>query len=139
MGVELFLGGILEPNIDIYASIFPWNHFKLFFQTNTMQTCLKNTHLFFLLFRRSILNLIYLFYFRYSRFEFISCIIPIIPLSNAMGQTLFGFFKAKLCPISHNDLIMDWFSRTNFYDMPRVTISSFGSEIDPQETTVRVI
>ena len=35
MGVELFLGGILEPIIDIYASICPWNHFKLLFQTNT--------------------------------------------------------------------------------------------------------
>ena len=46
MGAELFLGGILEPNIDIYASIFPWNHFKLIFQTGLMQFEKKNTHLF---------------------------------------------------------------------------------------------
>ena len=48
MGVELFcLGGILEPNTDIYASIFPWNHLKLIFQTKFMQ-CLKQIHIFFL-------------------------------------------------------------------------------------------
>ena len=46
MGVELFLGGIIEPNTDKNASIFPWNHFKLIFQTNVMQTSLKNTHCF---------------------------------------------------------------------------------------------
>ena len=46
MGVELFLGGILEPNIDIYASICPWNHFKLNFQTRLMQFEKQNTHLF---------------------------------------------------------------------------------------------
>ena len=37
MGVELFLGAILEPNNYIYALIFPWNHFKLIFQTRLMQ------------------------------------------------------------------------------------------------------
>ena len=46
MGVELFLGGILEPNTNIYASIFPWNHFNLLFQTNVMQFKKPNTHLF---------------------------------------------------------------------------------------------
>ena len=46
MGVELFLGGILEPNTDIYASIFPWNHFKLIFHTRLMQFKKQNTHLF---------------------------------------------------------------------------------------------
>ena len=45
MGVELFLGGILEPNTDIYASICPWNHFKLIFHTRLMKFE-KNTHLF---------------------------------------------------------------------------------------------
>ena len=47
--------------------------------------------------------------------------------------------RKKLCPISHNDLIMDWFSRANLYDLPHVTVSSFGSEIDSQETKVREI
>ena len=37
MGVEFFLGGILEPNTDIYASICPSNHFKLIFRTILMQ------------------------------------------------------------------------------------------------------
>ena len=45
MGMELFLGGILEPNTDIFSSICPWNHFKLFFQTRLMQFE-KNTHIF---------------------------------------------------------------------------------------------
>ena len=34
---------------------------------------------------------------------------------------------------------MDWSSRANLYDMPCVTISSFGSKIDTYETTVRVL
>lgn len=49
MGVELFyLGGILESNADIYASIFPLNHFKLIFQTKVMQF-LEKIHTFFLI------------------------------------------------------------------------------------------
>jgi len=36
-----------------------------------------------------------------------SCSIPLCPLSNSTCLTWFGFFNAKLCPISHNDLIMD--------------------------------
>ena len=46
MGVELFLGGILEPNTDIYASICPRNPFKLIFQTRLMQFEKINTHVF---------------------------------------------------------------------------------------------
>ena len=37
MGMELFFGGIIEPNTDKNSKIFPWNHFKLLFQTNVMQ------------------------------------------------------------------------------------------------------
>ena len=33
MGVELFLGAILESNIDTYSTIFPWNQFNLILQT----------------------------------------------------------------------------------------------------------
>ena len=44
MGVELFLGGILEPNNDIDASICPWNHFKLIFQKKRFVIKKKNTH-----------------------------------------------------------------------------------------------
>ena len=46
MGMELFLGGILEPKTDIYASICPWNHFKLIFHTRLMQLEKTNTHFF---------------------------------------------------------------------------------------------
>ena len=34
---------------------------------------------------------------------------------------------------------MEWFSRENLYDFPRVTVSSFVSEIDIQETKVLLI
>ena len=51
-------------------------------------------------------------------------------ISNAIGLTQFGFFKGDLCPISHNALIMDCFSRANLYVMPHVTVSSFGLKID---------
>ena len=46
MGVELFLGAILESNTDIYSTICPWNQFKLILQTRLMQFVKKNTHLF---------------------------------------------------------------------------------------------
>ena len=60
-------------------------------------------------------------------------------LLNSTGLTGFGFSKTKVSPISHNDLIMDWFSRVNLYDLPRVTVSSFTSEIYSHETTIRVL
>ena len=56
-------------------------------------------------------------------------------LSNSTGLTQFGFFKRELYPISHNALIMDCFSRAHLYDMPRVTVSSFGSKIDREKRT----
>ena len=34
---------------------------------------------------------------------------------------------------------MDWFSRENFYGMPCVTVSSFGSEFDTEEIKVREV
>ena len=47
MGVELFfMGHFLEPNTDIYSTIFPWNQFKLILQTRLMQFGKQNTHLF---------------------------------------------------------------------------------------------
>ena len=45
MGVEFFLGGISEPNTEIYSTIFPWNQFNLILQTRLMQFGKKNTHL----------------------------------------------------------------------------------------------
>ena len=43
MGVELFLGAILESNTDIYSTICPWNQFNLILQTRLMQSGKKNT------------------------------------------------------------------------------------------------
>ena len=45
MGVELFLGAILESNTGIYSKIFPWNQFNFILQTRLMQFRKKNTHL----------------------------------------------------------------------------------------------
>ena len=46
MVVESFLRGILEPNTNIYSTIFPWNQFKLIFHTRFMQFEKQNTHIF---------------------------------------------------------------------------------------------
>ena len=99
---------------------------------------LKNTHLFLLL-RSSILKLNYLCDFRSSISKIRPCSIPLNLLSSATGLNWFGFFKAKLCPISHNVLIMYLFNRANLYGVPRVTVSSFSCQIDTQETKVHVI
>ena len=92
-----------------------------------------------MLLRSSILNFSYLYNFRSSISKLQPCSIPLKLLSNGTSLTWFWCSKTKLCPISHNDLILDWFSRANLYDLPRVTVSSFVSEIDSQETTVCVL
>ena len=99
----------------------------------------KKIHTFFFLLRSSILKLDYLCDCSSSISEFQYQCNPLNYLSNATGLTWFGFSKKKLCPISHNDLILDWFSRENLYDLQRVTVLSFVSEIDSQETIVHVI
>ena len=71
----------------------------------------------------------YLCYFRSSISDFQSCSSPLCRLSNSTVLTQFGFFKWDLYPISHNALIMNCFSRAQLYDLPRVTIYSFGSKI----------
>ena len=99
----------------------------------------KKIHTFYLILRSSILKLNYLCNCRSLISEIFPCSIPLELLSNVTGLTWFGFFKAKLCPISHNDAIMDWFSRANLYYLPHVTVSSFGSGIDRQEARVCVL
>ena len=92
---------------------------------------LENTcSIFFLPSRSSILNLVYLCYFRSSISDFQYCSISLSYLSNATGMTQFGFFKRELYPISHNALIMDCFSRVHLYGVPCVIVSSFNSKID---------
>ena len=93
----------------------------------------KKIHTFFFLLRSSVLKLMYLCNFGSSISKIWSCSRPINFLLNATGLTWFGFLKAKLFPISHNDVIMDWFSRVNLYGVPCVIVSYFGFEIDTQE------
>ena len=89
--------------------------------------------------RSSILNLVYLCYFSSLICDFWSYSIPLSHISNATGLTQFGFFRRELYPISHNALIMGCFSRENLYIVPHVTISSFGSKIDREKTTVSAL
>ena len=69
--------------------------------------------------------------------EISSCDSPLSPLSNPASLINIGFSKEDLCQISHSDLIIDKFSKANLYDVPQVTVSTFGSEKYIQETTVR--
>ncbi len=57
-------------------------------------------------------------------------------ISNPTILIKIGFSNAELCQISHDDLSIDWFSRMNLYDIPWVTVSTLGSNIDTQKTTV---
>ena len=134
----IFTGHLLESNTDIYSTICPWNQFKLILQRRLMQFE-KKIHTFFLLLRSLILKLNYLYYFGSSISKIRPCSSTPNLLSNSTGVTWFGCFKIKLCPISHNGLIMYWFSRANVYGVPCVTFSSFSSKIDTQETKVCVI
>ena len=77
----------------------------------------------------------YLCYFRSSISYFWYCSSHLSLLSNATGLTQFGFFKRELYPISHTTLFMDCFRRLHLYGIPRVTVSSFASEIDREKTT----
>jgi len=96
----------------------------------------KKIHTFFFLFRSSILNLLYLYNFGYPGSEIASYCIPKSLLYNSTSLTNIGFFKKKLCPISHNDLIIDWFSRANLYGVPSVIILTFGSKHNTSKTTI---
>ena len=99
----------------------------------------KKIHTFFFRLRSSILKLMYLCIFQ-SPIFYLSCFSsPPNLLSNSIGLTWFWFFNTKLFTISHNDLIMDWFSRSNLYSVPHVIVSSFSSEIYIQETTFHLV
>ena len=86
----------------------------------------------FLLCRRSILNLLYLCNYGSPRSEISSFGILVSPLSNATSLIKIGFSKQELCPTSHDDLIIYFFSRVNLYDVPCVPIPTFGSENDTE-------
>lgn len=68
--------------------------------------------------------------------EISSCGSPLNPLSNPTSLIEILFFKKVLCPISHNDLIIDYFNRENLYKVSRVTILTFGPENDTQLTKI---
>ena len=62
---------------------------------------------------------------------------PLFPLSNATSLIQIGFSKKELCTISQDYLIIDFSRRAKLYEVPRVTVSTYGSEKCIQETTVR--
>ena len=64
---------------------------------------------------------------------------PYSPLSNPIGIIRIGFFKKYLVPMSHDDLIIDWFSTANVYEFPHVTIVTFGPKNATQKMSVRPI
>ena len=107
----------------------PLESIQTYFSHNTYAIRKKNTHLLHA-FEELDIELNYLYNCGSSISKIQPCSNPLKLLSNSIGLIWFGFFQAKLCLISHNDPILDWFSRDNLYDFPRVTISSFGSEID---------
>ena len=115
------------PSIAPLFSLLPWKVWSFAALDNIWSS-------FFLPSRSSILNLVYLCYFKSPICDFRSYSSPPSLLSNATVLTQFEFFK--LFPTSHNGLIMDWFSRANLYTVPRVTVSSFGFEIDIEQSTV---
>jgi len=86
--------------------------------------------------RSLILNLMYFYHFGSSSSKIVTYISPLCPLSNATSLIQIGFSKEELCTISLDDLIIDLSRRLNLYEVPRVTISTFGSEKYLQETTV---
>lgn len=57
-----------------------------------------------------------------------TCSSPLCPLSNATSLIQIGFSKKTLCTISRSDLIIDYFSRANLYEVPRVTVSTSDSK-----------
>ena len=91
---------------------------------------------FFLPSRSSILNPLYLSNFRSPGPEILSRGSPLSPISNTMGMIYIGFLKKELCLVSHNDLIIHYFSRAKLYDVPCVTVVIFGPKNDTQQTTV---
>ena len=81
--------------------------------------------------------LMYLCTFQSSSSKIVTCSSSLCHLSNATSLIQIGFSKKELCTISQDDLIIDLSRRVNLYEVPRVQFSTFGSENDIQETTVR--
>ena len=113
----------------------PFEFLQTNFSNQAYAKIKKTTHP-FLLCKSLILNLMYLYNFKSSSSKIATCSSPLCPISNATSQIQIGFSKKELCTISHSDLIIDKFSRSNLYDVPRVVVSTFGSEKYTQETIV---
>jgi len=94
---------------------------------------------FFLNFRKSILNLLYLCNFASQGSEISSCGSPLSLISNPTVLIKIGFFKNELCPISHDDLIIDFFNNVKLYEDPCVTVATFVPENTTQKTTVSAL
>ena len=83
------------------------------------------------------LNMMYFGNFASPRSELSSYGNPLSKISNCTSMINIGFSNEDLCKISHDDLSIDLFSRVNFYNMPQVLVSTFGSENGTPKTTVR--
>lgn len=79
------------------------------------------------------MNLLYLCDFRSPGFEILSYGSPLSPISKPIGLIKIGFFKKELFSISHDDLIIDWFSRDKLYKVPCFIVATFGPKNDTQQ------
>ena len=70
----------------------------------------------------------YLCNFGSSSSEIVTCSSSLCPLSNATSLIQIGFSKEELCTISQDDLIIGLSRRANLYEVPCVTVLTFGSE-----------
>ena len=65
--------------------------------------------------------------------------IPLSPISNPASLIKIGFCKEELCQISHDNLIIDWFTRENLYEVSHVTVSILGPETDTHKPKDRLL
>lgn len=82
--------------------------------------------------------MLYLYNFRFLRFEIQSYGSPLKLISNSTSETNIGFFNKELRQISDDALIMDSFSRETLYGMPRIIVSTFIPEIAMRQTTIHL-
>jgi len=114
----------------------PFESLQTNFSNQTYAKFKKTTHNFFR-FVGVRYSICFYLYLKYQRFEIVSCGSPMSPISNPTIPINIRFFKKESCQISYNDLMIDWFSRVNLYDLLCVTVEDFRHENDIQKTTIR--
>ena len=132
--VELFVFVLHLDCCSCHATLFCTLIFFASLESLVLAALDNTWSRFFFPSRISILNLVYLCYFNSQICDFWFYSITLILLSNSIGLIQFRFFKGELYPISHNDLIMHWFSRANLCGVPLVIVYSFGSKNNRAKT-----